>query len=209
MKRCVNQHQNIMPFGQLAPALSETRTGTCYSAPSGITTLYAMPRVLLEPSCRRSACPVSTSSPSTHLPPQSPLPIHLPNIRFAFPANAPTLFFAKANPPASAIPHPTAPTAPNTPAAAPAMAAPCKNANGDPAATAPSDACHAAAMLPATGPVALNPITPRIPGAARLKMISALPNKMAYDWTRWARIQAPKASIVCDSAAPQFRTAWS
>ncbi|KAF7503453.1 hypothetical protein GJ744_003745 [Endocarpon pusillum] len=48
--------------------------------------------------------------------------------------------------------------------AAPPMAALCHQAKRLPASTAPIEACHPAAALPATGPSAPKPTAPRIAG---------------------------------------------
>ncbi len=65
--------------------------------------------------------------------------------------------------------------------AAPPIATLCKKAKTDPDATNPIEACHAAAMLEATGPMALNPTAPSIAGAAKASVKSEMPLNILAD----------------------------
>lgn len=89
-----------------------------------------------------------------------------------------------------------------SPIAAPPIAALCKNAKKDPAATKPIEACHPAAKLPKTGPVALKPIAPNMAGVVRQ---NAGRVRLVTIFLLWILIQAMMDAM---NWAALWRTDW-
>ena len=92
--------------------------------------------------------------------------------------------------PTIATTAPNTPNPTNNPIAAPPMAAPCRNAKSEPAATLPIEACHAAATLPIIGPCAPKPMAFKIAGTAKQSPKVMIPASMTASSFLWASTQA-------------------